>query len=154
MHRTPRWRCGSILDVIGAALVILSVRHKSVKRTLHDFYGDLVFKHGWKHIAPLLDVVAAVEAEIQKRQLAVFTSHEILRVTPHATHSDRLEDDILSIVPDRSGVARVIYQNKSDREKLPVWEFLEKGGSAVSYDSLVSTIIPYLERLAQKRGER
>ena len=122
-----------------------------MKRSLHDFYSNLVFKYGWKHVAPLLGVVAAIEAEIQKRQLAVFTAHEILRVTPHKTHADRMEDDILSIVPDRSGVARVIYQNKSDRQKLPVWEFLEKGGAAVSYDTLVSTIIPDLERLAQKR---
>jgi hypothetical protein len=122
-----------------------------MKRSLHDFYGDLVHKHGWKHVAPLLDVLPAVETEIQKRRLAVFTSHEILRVAPNEVHADRVEDDILSIVPDRSGVARVIYQSKSDRQTLPAWEFLDRGGLVVSYEALVSTIVPYLEQLAHKR---
>jgi len=121
-----------------------------VKRTLHDFYSDLVFKHGWKHIAPLLDVVVAVEAEIQKRGLTVFTSHEMLRVSPRATHREWFDDDLLSIVPDRSGVARVLYQHKGDHQQLGVVDFLEKGGTAVAYSELVPTIIPYLERLGQK----
>jgi hypothetical protein len=124
---------------------------QAVKRSLQDYYGNFVHKHGWKHIAPLLDVIAPIETEIQKRGLFVFTSHEILRVTPHETHADRMEDDILSITPDRSGFARVIYQNKCDRQALPIDEFLDRGGSEVSYESLVSNIIPYLERLAQKR---
>lgn len=122
-----------------------------MKRSLHDFYDDLVHKHGWEHVAPLLDVVGAVETEIQKRHLSVFTSHEILRVTPHEAHVDRMGDDILSIAPDRSGFARVVYQSKSDRQALPIWEFLDRGGAEVSYETLVSTIIPYLERLAHKR---
>ena len=122
-----------------------------MKRTLHDFYSDFVFKHGWKHIAPLLDVVVAVEAEIQKRGLTVFTSHEMLRVSPHPTHRDWFDDDLLSVVPDRSGVARVLYQSRDDPQKVGVVDFLEEGGTAVAYSELVSTIIPHLERLAQKR---
>lgn len=120
-------------------------------RSLHDSYGDLVHKYGWKHIAPFLGVVDELEAEIRKRQLGMFKSHEILRVTPNEGHERRMEDDILSIAPDRSGVARVIYQSKSDRQELSIGEFLDRGGTAVSYDSLVATIIPYLERLVHKR---
>jgi hypothetical protein len=120
-----------------------------VKGSLHDFYANLVQKDGWKHIAPMLNIVATIETEIQKRHLVAFTSHEILRVTAHEAHADRVEDDILSIAPDRSGYARVVYQSKSDRQALPIVEFLDRGGSDVSYDSLVSTIIPYLERLAR-----
>jgi hypothetical protein len=99
----------------------------------------------------MLDVLAAVETEIRKRQLAVFTSHQILRVAPTEAHAGRLEGDILSIAPDRSGFARVVYQSESDRQALPISEFLDRGGSEVSYDALVSTVIPYLERLAHKR---
>ena len=122
-----------------------------MKQSLQDFYCNLVHQHGWKHIAPMLDVIPAIETEIQKRGLSVFTAHEILRVTPHEAHAERIEDDILSIAPDRSGFARVIYQSKIDRQALPIVEFIDRGGSQVSYAELVSTVIPHLERLAHQR---
>ena len=51
-------------------------------KTLLDFYGDLVPKHGWNHVAPFLDLLPAIDREIQKRPLTAYTSHEIC-VLPH-----------------------------------------------------------------------
>ena len=126
---------------------------RTVKKNLQDFYEDLVHKDGWKHIAPLLRALPQIEREIQLRGLNSFTSHEVLRVTPHADYPDWGRDDILSIVPDRSGLARVIFQTKADLSlKIPIVDVFEKGGSLVPYDELVPIVIPYLEKLAQNRG--
>ena len=124
-----------------------------VKRTLHDFYSDFVYKHGWSHIAPLLDVISVIESEIQKRNLTKFTSHEMLCVSSQATYPEWFDDDILFIVPDRSGVARVLFRVKEDRDKMGPVDFLEKGGTAVPYEELLLTIIPHLEKLAQRKGD-
>jgi hypothetical protein len=123
-----------------------------VKRTLPNFYADLIHKEGWKHIAPLLDALPMIEAEIRSRKLNAFTSHEVLRVTAHAEYSEWVHDDILSIVPERSGVARVIFQTEADRNlKIPIVDVFEQGGSLIRYDKLIPTIIPYLEKLAQRK---
>src|SRR5436190_17915531 len=99
-----------------------------MKRALHDFYGASVYKHGWKHVAPLLNVIPAIESEIQKRELTAFTSHEILCVSSQTTYPEWFDDDMLSIVPDRSGVARVLFQTKEDHNRIGPVDFLEKGG--------------------------
>jgi hypothetical protein len=123
-----------------------------VVKTRHDFYTELVRKKGWAHIAPLLDLLPTIEAETQSRGLNIFTSHEVLRITPHTEYSEWTHDDILSIVPDRSGVARVVFQTKEDLNlKIPIVDVFEKGGSLIPYHELIAAIIPYLEKLAQKK---
>ena len=122
-----------------------------MKKTLTEFYGDLVRKHDWQHLAPLLDSLPAIEVEIGSRGLNTFTSHEVLRITPHTECSEWTQDDILSIVPDRSGVARVIFQTRADQKKMSIVDLFEKGGSATPYQDLISTILPYLDVLAQKK---
>lgn len=123
-----------------------------MKKTLHEFYRDLVFNHDWKHIAPFLDVITAVETEIHQRGLTAFTSHEMLRISPHAQPCDWFKEDMLYIMPDRSGSARVLYVSQEDNKKIGAMDFYQGGGLTVPYDHLIPSIIPNLERLARKQS--
>ena len=118
-------------------------------RSLEDFYRKLVEKHGGKRVAPLLEVLPELEAEINRHGLYRFTSHEILRITPHVENAERVQDDLISIVPDECGKARVFFQKKEDTDKIMV--LFGKGGVLVDYKHLASTLSPHFHNLAAKK---
>jgi hypothetical protein len=116
-------------------------------RSLESFYRKLVEEHGCKRVAPLLEVLRELEVEIERHKLQKFKSHEILRITPIAEYP--FSDDLISIVPDECGMARVFFQKKEDHDKTMV--LFSKGGILVEYRELVSMLAPHFKELAKKR---
>jgi hypothetical protein len=114
--------------------------------SFENYYRKLVKKHGWQRVAPLLEVLPELEAEIGRHGLHKFKSHEILRITPN--FQDPFKDDIISIFPDECGMARVFFQKKEDADKVMV--LFGKGGVLVEYKKLVSTLSPHFKKLAEK----
>lgn len=86
--------------------------------SFENFYRKLVEEHGWKRVASLLEVLPELEAEIERHGLQKFRSREILRITPIAEYP--FSDDLISIVPDECGMARVFFQKKEDIDKTMV----------------------------------
>lgn len=119
-----------------------------MRKSLTDFYRNLLKKHGWDRVEPLLQVLPELEAEIDRHGLHKFTSHEILRISANAQNP--VQSDLVSIVPDKCGLARVFFQKKDDVDKVMV--LFSDGGTLMEYKSLTSTLSPHFKRLADKVG--
>jgi hypothetical protein len=115
--------------------------------SFENFYRKLLEVHGCKRVAPLLEVLPKLEAAINQHGLQKFKSHEILRVTPRAEYP--FQDDLISIVPDECGMARVFFQKKEDPEKIMI--LFSKGGTLVAYEDLVTFLLPHFEKLSEKK---
>lgn len=118
-----------------------------MRKTLTEFYRNLLEHDGWERVAPLLEVLPELEAQINQHGLHRFTSHEILRISPNAKNP--VQDDLISIVPDKSGKARVFFQRKQDPDKVMV--LFGDGGTLVEYANLASYLSPHFEKLAERK---
>lgn len=121
----------------------------AVKESVEEFYRGLRDKYGRQSVGSFLDVLPALQAEIRKKRLTVFTSHEVFRVTARSRYSECFEDVLLSIIPDCSGAARVVFQSKVNPEKTDFSDLYE-AGTLVPYDALIAAVAPYLDRLAER----
>ena len=119
-----------------------------MSRSFENIFRTLLEKHGWKRVAPLLEILPELEAEIDRHGLQKFMSHEILRITPCARYP--FDDDIISIVPDKCNMARVFFQRKGDVDKVMV--LFGDGGILVEYKQLVSMLSPHLKKLAENKS--
>ena len=118
-------------------------------RSLTEFYSNLLHKYdGWDRVAPLLEVLPELEAEINRHGLHRFTSHEILRISPNAENP--IHADLISIVPDKCGMARVFFQKKDDVDKVMV--LFGNGGTLMEYKNLTSTLSPHFKKLAETKN--
>jgi hypothetical protein len=94
-------------------------------------------------------VLPELEAEIGHHGLHVFTSHEVLRISPHAEFHKWAQDDLISIVPDECRMARVFFQKKDDVDKVTV--LFGNSGTLMEYPSLASALSPHFKRLAENK---
>jgi hypothetical protein len=96
----------------------------------------------------MADLMALMQAELQRRGLTAFTSHATFCISRHPAYPEWSEDALVRIWPHHTGLAQVVFDEveREEDDGAAIEDFRDRG-ELVSWDSLLTHIQPLLDRL-------